>query len=216
MKKPIKGIWVVLWLVLFFPVGLYLLWARADWDKNVKWIITAALAVLVLLTAFGNKPSSSNSMPAKTVSSQSSNTPIPTVTPTVDPEKQAISQYASQIGTLDQQVLNQNNVVEQDATAIQGNSITLDKFRTDAVTAETTFKGVQQELNVMHVPAEMTDTHSHFTTAVTLYIQGLDEVIKGIDDNDTSEITAGAGTYAQGTQELTKATDAAKAYINSQ
>jgi len=99
---------------------------------------------------------------------------------------------------------------------LKPSQITLDKFRTDAVTAESTFKGVQQELNAMKVPSEMTDTHSHFTTAVTLYIQGLDEVIKGIDDNDTSEITAGAGTYTQGTIELTKATDAAKAYISTQ
>lgn len=38
--------WIVLFLVIFWPVGLVLMW-RSDWHVAVKAIVTAVLAVMV-------------------------------------------------------------------------------------------------------------------------------------------------------------------------
>lgn len=41
--------WIVVLIVLFFPVGLFLMWSYAKWNKTVKWIITAPFAVLLII-----------------------------------------------------------------------------------------------------------------------------------------------------------------------
>lgn len=41
------------WLLIFFPVGLYALWAGAVYEKNVKWMITAGVVVVVLALGTG-------------------------------------------------------------------------------------------------------------------------------------------------------------------
>jgi len=193
------------------------MWAKAGWSNRTKWIVTAVIVGLFLI---GSRT------PVQNSSTQTANTPVTnlqsstqptanTVSPTVDPAKQAVAQYGSQVYTLSAELLKQDQIIAQDTSGLQNNSVSIDKVRSDSLTAETVFKGIQEQLNSMKVPPEMTQAHSYFTTAVTLYIQGLDEVVKGIDDNDSSEITAGANTYSQGTDELTKATDAIKAYENS-
>lgn len=40
---------VILWLILFFPYGLYLMWKKTDWNKNVKIGISALFAVLCII-----------------------------------------------------------------------------------------------------------------------------------------------------------------------
>jgi len=47
---------VIILLIIFFPVGLYLMWKNDMWTKKTRWIVTAGIAVLIL--AGGNdKPS---------------------------------------------------------------------------------------------------------------------------------------------------------------
>ncbi|MCL2071479.1 MAG: hypothetical protein FWH07_04495 [Oscillospiraceae bacterium] len=38
----------VIWLILFFPVGLYLMWKRTPWNKTLKWVITAFFVLMSL------------------------------------------------------------------------------------------------------------------------------------------------------------------------
>lgn len=49
-KTPIykKSWFVIIMLVIFFPIGLYLMWAHTDWNKAAKWIVTAVIAVIGL------------------------------------------------------------------------------------------------------------------------------------------------------------------------
>lgn len=44
-----KDIPTVVWLVLFFPVGLYFMWAKTNWSKVAKIIISAFFAVNCIL-----------------------------------------------------------------------------------------------------------------------------------------------------------------------
>ena len=39
--------WIILWLILFFPVGIFLMWRYANWKKPVKIVISAVFAFLI-------------------------------------------------------------------------------------------------------------------------------------------------------------------------
>jgi len=43
-------------LVLFFPVGLLLMWVAAPWRRFVKWACTLAPGLLVIAAAAGSEP----------------------------------------------------------------------------------------------------------------------------------------------------------------
>lgn len=58
MKIYEKNWFVVLMLILFFPVGLYLMWKHTKWNKIVKVIITGFF-VLCVLTNMANRESNS-------------------------------------------------------------------------------------------------------------------------------------------------------------
>lgn len=55
-----KPIGIIALLILFFPVGLYLMWKYATWNKSVKWVITVVFVLAVLGNMGGNKNSSTN------------------------------------------------------------------------------------------------------------------------------------------------------------
>ncbi|CAD2078232.1 hypothetical protein JEOAER750_01866 [Jeotgalicoccus aerolatus] len=44
-----KNWFIVLLLIIFFPVGIYLMWRYSDWGQKPKYIITSFFGVLVLL-----------------------------------------------------------------------------------------------------------------------------------------------------------------------
>ena len=50
-KKPLMstGI-VILWLILFFPVGLYFMWAKTDWAKAAKVCVSVFFALMCIGT----------------------------------------------------------------------------------------------------------------------------------------------------------------------
>lgn len=41
--------WIIFFLIVFFPVGLYLMWKYAPWSGAAKWVITGVLAVAVIV-----------------------------------------------------------------------------------------------------------------------------------------------------------------------
>lgn len=50
-----NGIVVVLLLVVFFPVGLYLMWKGGKFSPKARWIITGVIGLFVLISAMGDK-----------------------------------------------------------------------------------------------------------------------------------------------------------------
>ncbi len=72
-KKWYQTSWAtILFLFLFFPVGLFLMWKYTTWNKVAKWIITGFYGLVVLGSATG------------------SNTPFATTTPTQAPQQEAV------------------------------------------------------------------------------------------------------------------------------
>ncbi|MGI8419223.1 MAG: hypothetical protein ACR2LN_01110 [Candidatus Levyibacteriota bacterium] len=77
--KSNKNVLAAVLLVLFFPVGLYLMWAKTDWNKKVKWGITAVFGVFLLIGIAGQGREAQSTSDQTT--SQASN-PTTTLTPT--------------------------------------------------------------------------------------------------------------------------------------
>lgn len=50
MKFYEKNWFVILTLVIFFPLGLFLMWKYVDWSKEIKGIITGAIVALALIS----------------------------------------------------------------------------------------------------------------------------------------------------------------------
>lgn len=55
MKFYQQNWFVFLMLVIFFPLGLFLMWKYAAFNKVTKWIITGAIALLVIIS-FTSRP----------------------------------------------------------------------------------------------------------------------------------------------------------------
>jgi hypothetical protein len=57
---------IIILLIIFFPVGLYLMWKNNLWTKKTRWIVTIALLVIVVLGQNGKTTSSSSSSNSST------------------------------------------------------------------------------------------------------------------------------------------------------
>ena len=71
MKIYEKNWFIILMLVLFFPVGLFLMWKNAKWHKTVKIIISVLFAVMVIF--------SNGSEGSKNVETKDTNAEVETV-----------------------------------------------------------------------------------------------------------------------------------------
>ena len=71
MKIYEKNWFIILMLVLFFPVGLFLMWKNAKWHKTVK-IIISVLVVAIAIFSNGNEKS-------KNVETKDTNAEVETV-----------------------------------------------------------------------------------------------------------------------------------------
>lgn len=55
IKKPVaERTWfIIVMLCIFLPVGLYLMWAKSDWNPNVKKGVSALFAIIIVANVFG-------------------------------------------------------------------------------------------------------------------------------------------------------------------
>lgn len=51
-KKGVSEVLIWVLLIIFFPVGLYLVWAKSNWSKKKKIIVTVIIAILALIGLF--------------------------------------------------------------------------------------------------------------------------------------------------------------------
>ena len=72
-QKPVS---IVLLIILFFPVGLYLMWKYSKWSPKVKWVISGIFALLLLINMATSDSNKENNAETKQTSSQSETLPI--------------------------------------------------------------------------------------------------------------------------------------------
>ena len=66
---------IIILLILFFPVGLYLMWKNQLWTKKTRWIVSGVIAVLVIAN-YGKQPTSSSYSSSSSSSSYSSSSKV--------------------------------------------------------------------------------------------------------------------------------------------
>lgn len=69
-----KRTWgIILMLILFFPIGLYLLWRYSKWNTTVKGVVTGIVSLFVIAAMAGNdnkEPEPDRSMPSQLVTEE--------------------------------------------------------------------------------------------------------------------------------------------------
>lgn len=97
MNEPIRNRWVILALILFFPLGLILMWLKSNWSIKAKLIVTGVFGVFILLGTISNATTSNTNTSATTASSSSASSQptkaqaAPTSTPTTAPQGLGVS-----------------------------------------------------------------------------------------------------------------------------
>src|SRR5690348_11189548 len=80
-----SAIWIIIWLLLFFPVGFYFLWTNKNWSRNTKIAITTGWIILFGLAAITTKSSSTTTTTTEAVKTTTETTKKSTPKPTTDP-----------------------------------------------------------------------------------------------------------------------------------
>jgi hypothetical protein len=44
-----KTPWIIALIIIFFPVGLYLMWKYASWNPKIKWVVSGFFAFIFLI-----------------------------------------------------------------------------------------------------------------------------------------------------------------------
>ncbi len=52
-KSSVKNIAIIALLIIFFPVGLFLMWKHSSWSKKAKWIISGSIVCLIIIGSIG-------------------------------------------------------------------------------------------------------------------------------------------------------------------
>lgn len=81
-KKGVSNATVIILLIIFFPVGLYLMWAKTGWNKTVKIIISVIFALLIIIGLMtpGDSGNTNNETIAVGVTTQTTTEPETTET----------------------------------------------------------------------------------------------------------------------------------------
>ena len=95
MKFYEKDWFIVLMLIVFFPVGLFLMWKYSKWHKKTKKIISAIIAVMVVIAIF-----SDGSEESKNIETKNTNAEVETVDKTRDTNAEAETAKANKIKEL--------------------------------------------------------------------------------------------------------------------
>jgi hypothetical protein len=82
----------ILWLIFFFPVGLYFLWKKTNWNKKVKWGITIILVLLLFNSGYNYSSASKVASLSDTKHDQTSN-----ATATIDPHQKELNDNIAQL-----------------------------------------------------------------------------------------------------------------------
>jgi len=122
-KKWYQSNWAaVLFLFIFFPVGLYLMWQHTKWPKVAKWLITGFFGLMILGSAMGGgKNSTSTTTPEPTQATQEQVTQEPQAQETIAPTQNTVKAVNTPVPT--KQAVKQSNAPATSQTVSQRNAV---------------------------------------------------------------------------------------------
>lgn len=145
---------IIALLVLFFPVGLLLMWKYANWNKAVKWVITGVFALFVISSAFSSKDTKNTTAttePAAQTQTTNNEPAKPTEPPVVLSEQDQIKKIVTD------QVKGQNNMKKDRLKNLEvaeknsGWNITVQFNADDNLTTNLRKKGIESDMSELYI-----------------------------------------------------------------
>lgn len=183
------------------------------WIK-AHWIVSGCAGLIVLCLACSTLGAIANAMnggsggtASATTTSAPQATHPPKPTATTDPNAGA-STYISLVQTDVATLSTDLDTFSADCGNVSNGDFST--CRADVVTFRNDVNSFQNDLNKTPAPPCLTTEDQHLRAALQDYKTGADQVIAGIDDISTDEVSAGAALFTRGNGEITQATNAAK------
>lgn len=209
-KKWYQKTWaIVLLLVFFFPVGLFLMWKFTNWNKKLKWGITAFFIIMFIIGMVTD-----DTPQTATTATQSENkqeaaqeTTSPTARPTKPKVTEASVDETAYTNKISEILENQASFMDEVST-LQDNPIeifTNDERKFKLAIALAGMKLNYEETQKLTPPAKYKDFHTEFLSAMKLYSEGADYLARGIDNMDVDLINTATSKVTAGTAQLNKA-----------
>lgn len=211
-KVPLrKRNWfIILFLIIFFPVGLYLMWRHADWNKTAKWVVTGVITLAVVFNLGAQSGTENTNTATNTTADQSTTeqtseqksteetdqsetTEVEKTEPAEDVEEEVETESGEQeeSASEDEEVVEEDEAVE---TVGIGDTLTVDDL-------DFTVHGVTQQDSVGDVmTSNANDTYLVLDVTVTNNqneaIMMMSEYFKIVDGETVYEPDSVASTYA--------------------
>lgn len=166
-------------------------------------LIVACIACGWLVSANANN-GGDTSASATATTAQPAHTPKPQATATPD-----VTAYLALVQSDVDTLSGDFSAVGSDCGNVSDGDFSV--CRADLVTFRNDVESFQRDLNATAVPTCLKTEDQHLRTALQDYKTGADQAIAGIDDNSTSELSTGVTLITNGNNEITQATNAAKA-----
>lgn len=166
-KKKNKNLATVLWLIFFFPVGLYYLWSKTDWHKTIKWIITGFYIFILFLFILGKNTTPPPTTTANTVSAAPTAIP-PTSVPQISNQMKNdyITYYKQYMNIANQSDATNTKIATDLNNAANGssNATTADLYL-EASDAHDTQENLKMQTVSLQIPDSLSNYHDDLQKA---------------------------------------------------
>lgn len=135
---------IIALLILFFPVGLYLMWRHTNWNKAVKWVVTAVFALFVLMVAVSPDSTTTNTASQNSTPSVSQETEA-TTQPESTTEPQAQEPAKAPIKTTNTPAAQSATVSQQNAVRKAKSYLSYSGFSRDGLVTQLEFEKFSHE-----------------------------------------------------------------------
>lgn len=170
-SKSIKLRWIIFWLIIFFPVGLILVWTKTPWSTRTKWIVTGVYFGLIILGGISSSNQNhSTATQANSQSTQSQQTAQSTPTPAITQQmKNNYISYYKQYMSIANQSDATNKKVLDDLTALSNNSneTSVASLYLEASNAEDTQNQLKDSAALLQVPDSLNNYQTDLNNAQT-------------------------------------------------
>ena len=219
--------WVVVAaLLLFFPLGLFLMWRFQRWEVWIKSVITAGgalLAVIIIVAAaagggedddgeaVGQEASPSPPVGEPTPTLEPSPSPEPTLSPeltptaepTLPPFTAAECQYVGEVG---EQATDLGNAFSNIGEIAVRDDFLSDEWIFDMALQFVIIQLTQDAALALDPPASLDDIHTKWLSILDTAVQATELMTEGIDELDASKIDAASELILDVTDETLEVT----------
>lgn len=182
--------WIIALLILFFPVGLYLMWRYAtNWSKAIKWGITVFFAILTFISFLGDSKSTTGVEQSQSTSTNKATSTITSTQTTVNEKEEYSQEMLKIVAKLDS--------ANQSITRVgkYGGELNFEMAQVYLDSAEKQYLEAKDMLNQVRVPKGAEKIDSLFNQALNKFLESVAIYQEGLKELDANKINEGVLVY---------------------